>query len=840
MPMDDNFPKATERAAPSSGRGGGRSPFFDLKASALTPSEGWVTVALLLAMNLVVVFTVQNSGWVTPAPRLWLVALLALLLGLGLAKVQGPLLLRIVLHLAFLAVGLGVSVAETANTLDGGPAAKFNEVFTRLDAWLVAAAGQGISNDRLPFMFILVASTWLIMYLSTWFTFRLRWAWVAIIPPALALMTNETYQSNSHYVAPLLFFLLFAILLMGRMYFLQRSMFWRVHQLLQRTRRHAYLANALILTFAVLAVAWAIPTQRLTVGPLKDTYRTARAPWADLEDDFERVFAGIPSKNSSALHSFGQALPLRGKVSLGGAEVFEVTTDFSSYWRAQSYDFYQGRGWIAHEKQRESFDAQDVPSAYQDAGYKKREIVAQKVKLKTEAPVIFAGGQPLEVSVPTEVEIAVPRIYEIDLREQPEAGKLPADLYEAATKVADSRGSQAEIALLIPSETNIVRERRGTLFVTREPPAVPDILSVRSTKRLKADSSYEVLSSVSVATEAELRSDSATYPKWVTDTYLQLPDDLPERVTQLGLELTAGLSDPYEKGLAIANYLRGITESYNIEPPPLNVDAVDYFLFSQLAGYSDYFASATAVLLRAAGVPARLATGYASGEFDQESSSFSVRLSDAHSWPEVYFPSYGWIAFEPSPSMPPIPRGPLGELSAIGATGQDDNIDQLLEELEFELEDLLVDDLFPEQDAPITDFVSSVGTKIGLALASLGGAILALMLMFAVLWQVNFIGLPYSPGMYSRMTKLGGLIWRGPKLNETPMEYATSLSSTAALGQDRAEVIARGFMKSRYSSQPPSPDERLEIEKAWRGVRKSLIRRLLWRFNLREFLRRGV
>ena len=837
--MDQPLSSATESAAPSRGRGRRRSPFWDLKASALTPSEGWVTVALLLAMNLVVTFTVQNSGWVTPAPRLWLVAILALFLGLGLAKAQGPLLLRIVLHLAFLALGLGVSLTETASTLNGSPAAKFNEMFTRLDVWLSAVAGQGISNDRLPFVFLLVASTWLIMYLSTWFTFRLRWAWVAIIPPAIALMTNETYQSSSHYVAALLFFLLFAILLMARMCFLHRSMFWRVHQLLQRTGRHAYLANALVLTFAVLVVAWAVPTQRLTVGPLKDTYRTARAPWADLEDDFERVFAGIPSRKSSPLHSFGQALPLRGRVSLGQKEVFEVTTDFPSYWRAQSYDFYQGRGWIAHEKQRESFDAEDVPGAYQDAGYKKREIVAQKVNLKTQAPVIFAGGQPVEVSVPTEVEIAIPRIYEIDLREQPRAGELPADLYEAATKVADSRGSLAEIAQFIPSETKIVRERRGTIFVTREPPAVPDVLSVRSTKRLKADSSYEVLSSVSVATETDLRSDSTTYPKWVTDTYLQLPADLPERVTQLALELTAGLSNPYEKGLAVAEYLRGLTETYNIEPPPLNVDAVDYFLFSQLAGYSDYFASATAVLLRVAGVPARLATGYASGEFDKETSSFTVRLSDAHSWPEVYFPSYGWIAFEPSPSMQPIPRGPLGEPSAIDVTNPEDDTDDLLGELLFEDEDLLLDDLFPEQAPPITDFVSSIGIKIGLGLASLAGAILALLLLFAAFWQVNFIGLPYGPGMYSRMTKLGALIWREPRRNETPMEYATSLSATAALGQDRAEVIARGFVKSRYSGQPPSPDERREIEKAWRGVRKSLIRRLLWRFNPREIFSRG-
>ena len=838
--MDQTAPEQADSAARTLGYKRHWLPrIFDAKDSLLTPSEGWITVALLLAMNLVVIFTVQDSEWVTPMPRLWLVGSLAMAAGLGLAKIRGPVFFQGLAHVLVLGLGFGVALVETANLLDGSASAKFDELFTRLDVWFSAVGGQGISNDRLPFSFFLAASTWMMMYLAAWFTFKFRWPWLALIPAAFALMTNMTYLPSSRYPVPLSFFLLFAILFMSRMHFLQRTTQWRVQRLTEKTPRRAHVVNALILTSVVLAVAWVVPTQRITVGFLEDGYRTARSPWVELEDDFERVFAGIESKKGSPLHSFGDSLPLRGRVSLGTQEVFLVTTDFPAYWRAQSYDFYEGRGWIANQDQRESFAAEEVAAAYDDAGYRKREVIAQEVRLSSESPIVFAGGQPIEVSVPTEVEIAIPQIFEIDFDRPDENGDLPQDLAEVAAQLLSSRLSLEELSEFIPSETTVVRETEGTLLLTRHSPQVPDVLSVKSAKRLKADSSYQVLSSISVATERELRSAGDVYPKWVTDNYLQLPDGLPDRTRQLALDLTEGLDSPYEKGVAIVDFLRGFEETFNIEAPPLNVDAVDYFLFSIRAGYSDYFASATAVLLRATGVPTRLASGYSTGEWDPESSAFTVRVSDAHSWPEVFFPTYGWIAFEPSPSKAPINRGPLAEVGGAPDTLSDEDIEDILDDILFDEEEFLPDDLLPLTSEPLADFVGSIGIKIGLAIGSLLGAVVTIMLLFAALWQVNFIGLPYGPGMYSRMTKLGALGWRAPHRTETPMEYATALASTAALRSDRTRAIALGFMRSRYGAHQPSSEERDEIERAWRGIRKSLVRRLLRRINPREMLSRG-
>ena len=85
---------------------------------------------------------------------------------------------------------------------------------------------------------------------------------------------------------------------------------------------------------------------------------------------------------------------------------------------------------------------------------------------------------------------------------------------------------------------------------------------------------------------------------------------------------------------------------------------MDYVLFDRRIGYCEYHASAMAVLLRAAGIPSRVAVGYHQVEFDPTAEAFTYRESDAHAWVEAFFPGYGWIPFEPTPSEPLREYGP--------------------------------------------------------------------------------------------------------------------------------------------------------------------------------------
>jgi hypothetical protein len=95
--------------------------------------------------------------------------------------------------------------------------------------------------------------------------------------------------------------------------------------------------------------------------------------------------------------------------------------------------------------------------------------------------------------------------------------------------------------------------------------------------------------------------------------------------------------------------------TYTLQAPllPDRADAVDEFLFVTHQGSCETFASALAVLLRAAGVPARLVTGYTSGSYNVLTGYYEVRNSDAHAWVEMFQPGAGWIEMEATPGFVP-------------------------------------------------------------------------------------------------------------------------------------------------------------------------------------------
>ena len=102
--------------------------------------------------------------------------------------------------------------------------------------------------------------------------------------------------------------------------------------------------------------------------------------------------------------------------------------------------------------------------------------------------------------------------------------------------------------------------------------------------------------------------------------------------------------------------MRGIPYSLDVSAPPPDRDVVDYFLFDLNRGYCDYYATAMVVLTRLAGVPSRMATGYATGTYDEDRRQYIVTEADAHSWVEVYFPGLGWVEFEPTAGLTAIQR----------------------------------------------------------------------------------------------------------------------------------------------------------------------------------------
>jgi hypothetical protein len=162
--------------------------------------------------------------------------------------------------------------------------------------------------------------------------------------------------------------------------------------------------------------------------------------------------------------------------------------------------------------------------------------------------------------------------------------------------------------------------------------------------------------------------------------FTDLPD-LDQRVDDLVASLTAGAGtgNPYEKVRRIHAYLtdrsNGFVYSLATEPGTSGDDLVDFLRLKR--GYCEQYAGAMAVMVRAAGVPARVAMGYTPGQVQSDGSRL-ITTDDAHAWVEVFFDGFGWIPFDPTPiaderaaDLPWAPRTTQERPSDRGATVPD-------------------------------------------------------------------------------------------------------------------------------------------------------------------------
>ena len=157
---------------------------------------------------------------------------------------------------------------------------------------------------------------------------------------------------------------------------------------------------------------------------------------------------------------------------------------------------------------------------------------------------------------------------------------------------------------------------------------------------------YRVTSAPQELDPAVLRA--APQPESVSPLWLQLPRALPDRVRALSAQLTAGAPTTYDAVTAVEDWLRS-NATYQLDSPVpgRGEDAVDRFLFVDRVGFCEQFAAAETVLLRAAGIPARLATGLAYGVPAGDGRRL-YREKDLHAWVEVFYPGVGWAPSDPT------------------------------------------------------------------------------------------------------------------------------------------------------------------------------------------------
>ena len=174
--------------------------------------------------------------------------------------------------------------------------------------------------------------------------------------------------------------------------------------------------------------------------------------------------------------------------------------------------------------------------------------------------------------------------------------------------------------------------------------------NLRPPRTIETGENFTVTSSVPQYTPASLRRTGTDYPDDIRERYLALPDSTSDRVRERAAEITADAETPYDKAVAVEDWLEENKE-YSLQVSRPDGDIAESFLFEMDAGYCTYYASTMVVLLRAEGVPARFVTGYTTGE-PVGNDRYVVRGLDSHAWVEVYFEDTGWVRFDPTPAGP--------------------------------------------------------------------------------------------------------------------------------------------------------------------------------------------
>lgn len=644
--------------------------------------------------------------------------------------------------------------------------------------WLQKAFSGGTSRDGIVFVIQTTALFWLLGYLAGWYTFRESRVWRVIVPPGIVLLSIVYYYNGPR---PLLLYLavyiLLALIFVAVSHLTDQEGRWRTESVrYDRGIQFDFLRASLLAALLAIILAWSLPGLSAS-AQLSTAVAQAGGPWRAFQDTWTRLFSSLRSYGVGTSDPYQDTLVLGGPRNVGNTIIMDVRVPeplpYGVYWQAIAYDTYRDGGWRAAETEGEPF-------------------------------VHYPDDGPLDVPFSLSREVITQTV----------TNYLPNSSYLYAAPEVINTDRQMLVDATYDAEGNTL------------------VTSLRSRFVLRQGDQYQVSSRVSLADGDSLRTASTDYPQWVRERYLQLPGTITPETVALAGELTRGLTNPYDKSVAIRDYLRAnITYNDQIAAPPDGEEPVHYTLFDLREGYCTYYASAMAVMLRSQGVPARVVSGYVQGEYDQPSGNYRVRAENAHTWVEVYFPRYGWIQFEPTQSIPVAERpdsmaGDTGQ-PGLGGTTIPPESERML------------------PDGGLDDVESATGLSSDLpplqpGQGFLGGVPLWEILLGTVILIMAAVALFFA-NQYNRrvesdidlsFSRLGnwaqrlGISWRP---NQTPYERADNLVAALPESQQPVRNLTRQYVLKRFSPAKAA-DQDFDPHQEWRTLRPVLLKQTIVRF----------
>jgi len=596
----------------------------------------WPAVLLLIAAIYVAATRLNATHWTEELNVVQTISLVGVIAGLALGKSTfSPALVRIFAFVygAFtifwqlgLTIGTGVLWPERMMSMGNRLLIILDQIFQ-----------QKPVTDNLFFDLLMGFLFWTLSVYAGYSLTRHGNAWRAIIPAGITMIVVHTYDPylaiRTWFLAGFIFLSLFLI---ARMHFIHLKYRWKN----EGTYLPPYvsidsLRLGLLTTVILVLFAWTVPAIASAVPQAEQIWLNATRPWMDVRNQLSNVFYSLQASVGVVTDFYGDNLPLGRGNPLSDTTIMSIeapprpASNARYYWRSRVYDTYE-EGWSS-----------------------------------TLPAVDFVSPDEFNLNLP-EYDNRATSTFNITT-------VFPIqNLQTPAQPVWVSRPANAHFA--VNSDGSI------------------DLSHLKADPVLMSGDTYRVEASLTTASQKELREAGTDYPSWITARYLQLPDTITPRTIELAESIAANLENPYDVTQAVTDFLRtSLKYSDTVPGAPAGQEPIDWVLFEHKQAFCNYYASAEIVMLRSLGIPARMAVGYAEGERSSigsidsiptlgpdgqnipldiqiEGDIFTVRHKDAHAWPEVYFPNFGWVEFEPTVSQQPIIR-PIGLLP--DSSGQD-------------------------------------------------------------------------------------------------------------------------------------------------------------------------
>ncbi|NLP37547.1 MAG: hypothetical protein GX357_07835 [Firmicutes bacterium] len=302
------------------------------------------------------------------------------------------------------------------------------------------------------------------------------------------------------------------------------------------------------------------------------------------------------------------------------------------------------------------------------------------------------------------------------------------------------------------------------------------------------------------------------------DSFLLLPENLPERIREVAEEVTANKDGYYAKMKALENYLRtSLTYDLNPSPLPEGQDFVDYFLFADKRGYCTAFASALAVMGRAVGVPTRYVQGFKMPEATDTKGIFHIAGTNAHAWVEAYIPNIGWMIFEATPVFPTMDSLPAAAPIYSGDVTQD--LTPTPKEPGFS-----TNDMPPEPGRQAAPYLRYFGIFFSALLVSF--LLFFTFIIFRRRRQLKqmFADLEKQPprlqaaAYYNLTLPLLAAINLGKIPGETPLEYSRRINRQVSDWKQDFQELSQALNQTLYSREGETPAELVHEMKAFFDV----------------------